>query len=65
MRHRIKQRSEERAYMRGFRAGVNGRADSLCPYKTNADARGLWYGGYREGREQYLLGGGIINITRH
>jgi len=63
--HTIKRRSEEKAYLKGYRAGINGRSDFLCPYKTNINAREKWLGGWREGREQLIMSGDIVEITKH
>ena len=46
----------ERAFERGFKAGVRGRSATQCPYISLLNLRGVWLGGWRLGREQYLYG---------
>jgi ribosome modulation factor len=38
----------DRAFSKGFQAGVGGRSKELCPY-ANLDSRSQWLGGWREG----------------
>ncbi len=39
----------ERAYQRGYRAGLEGRHLDICPHKQDA-MRSQWLAGWREGR---------------
>ncbi len=45
----------ERAFSRGYEAGVTGRSRSLCPHDTG-EARITWLSGWREGREDNWSG---------
>lgn len=40
----------ERAYQRGYHAGLDGRHQDLCPHREE-DMRGQWLAGWREGRD--------------
>lgn len=44
-----KRNLQERAYQRGYRAGLDGRHKDLCPHMENG-LRGQWLAGWREGR---------------
>ncbi|WP_017429898.1 ribosome modulation factor [Vreelandella jeotgali] len=39
----------QRAYVRGYKAGVNGRSRDECP-SDNVNVREYWMSGWREGR---------------
>lgn len=45
----------ERAYAKGFQAGITGRSKEACPY-AGADERGHWFGGWREASEERNTG---------
>ncbi len=40
----------------GYRAGLDGRSMQICPYESVIDLRGIWLGGWRQGRDQYNWG---------
>lgn len=40
----------ERAYSRGYLAGLQGRSRDICPFDENA-MRQTWLNGWREGRD--------------
>jgi len=46
---RQKRNQTERAFGRGYQAGIAGRSRSLCPYETGV-ARQEWLSGWREAR---------------
>ena len=48
---RQKRDKSNRAYARGYQAGVQGRSKSLCPYTDENIARQYWLNGWRDGRE--------------
>ena len=41
-----------RAYNHGFRAGLVGKSMQQCPYESVLDLRGIWMGGWRQGRDR-------------
>ena len=45
----------ERAYLRGYRAGVSGRSKDLCPVES-PEMRQQWLNGWREGRTDHWEG---------
>lgn len=45
----------ERAFVKGYSAGVEGRSRSLCPHDAGV-ARQTWINGWREGREDIWNG---------
>lgn len=47
---RQKRDKSNRAYTRGYQAGVQGRSKSLCPY-DEITTRQFWINGWRDGRE--------------
>jgi len=47
---RQKRNVEQRAFNKGYQAGVSGKSKSLCP-NTSAEAQQNWMNGWREGRE--------------
>lgn len=47
---RHKRDMNQRAYQRGFYAGLGGKAMAACPH-TVVDQREQWLAGWREGRE--------------
>ena len=47
---RQKRSHDERAFTKGYKAGVDGRSRTLCPHDSG-QARQLWLGGWREARE--------------
>jgi ribosome modulation factor len=52
---RQKRSHSERAFSRGYEAGVTGRSRSLCPF-DQGEARMTWLTGWREGREDNWSG---------
>jgi ribosome modulation factor len=44
-----KRNLQERAYQRGYRAGLDGRHQDICPHAENG-LRSQWLAGWREGR---------------
>ncbi|WP_111641890.1 ribosome modulation factor [Marinimicrobium alkaliphilum] len=46
---RQKRDQTERAYMKGYKAGIDGRSRSLCPHETG-QTRQQWLNGWREAR---------------
>ncbi|GIU19759.1 MULTISPECIES: ribosome modulation factor [unclassified Shewanella] len=45
----------DRAFSKGFQAGVGGRSKEICPYST-LDSKSQWLGGWREGIDGRLSG---------
>ncbi|MBE8168049.1 MAG: ribosome modulation factor [Shewanella sp.] len=45
----------ERAYSKGFHAGMGGRSKEMCPY-LNMNSRSQWLGGWREGVDDRFNG---------
>lgn len=52
---RKKRDKVERAYTQGFKAGIRGHEMESNPF-NQPDPRGAWYGGWREGRSNYIAG---------
>lgn len=52
---RQKRNQIERAFSKGYQAGIEGRSRNLCPHE-NADVRQNWINGWREGREDHWSG---------
>ena len=52
---RMKRDKALRAYTQGYKAGQRGHDMQSCPH-FEAEARGAWFRGWREGRENYLFG---------
>ncbi|SMF39898.1 ribosome modulation factor [Alteromonadaceae bacterium Bs31] len=50
-----KRSPSDKAFSRGYMAGVAGRSRSNCPHSTG-DARHVWLTGWREGREDHWNG---------
>jgi ribosome modulation factor len=46
---RQKRDQTERAFVKGYQAGIDGRSKSLCPHETG-QARQQWLSGWRESR---------------
>lgn len=46
---RQKRDQTERAFSRGYQAGIEGRSRSLCPHETG-EVRQQWLNGWRESR---------------
>lgn len=46
---RQKRDQTERAFVKGYQAGIEGRSKSLCPHETG-QARQQWLNGWRESR---------------
>ncbi|MBR9727486.1 ribosome modulation factor [Shewanella intestini] len=45
----------DRAFSKGYQAGIGGRSKELCPYE-NLTSRSHWLGGWREGVDGRLTG---------
>jgi len=45
----------DRAFSKGFQAGVGGRSKEHCPH-LNLDSRSQWLGGWREGFDGRING---------
>lgn len=45
----------DRAWNKGYQAGIQGRSRDLCPF-GNLQARSSWLNGWREGRTDNLQG---------
>lgn len=45
---RQKRDRNDRAYAKGYQAGISGRSKELCPYNSNIDIKSEWLGGWRE-----------------
>lgn len=52
---RQKRNQIERAFSKGYQAGIDGRSRSLCPH-DNGNTRQNWLTGWREGREDHWNG---------
>lgn len=52
---RQKRDKANRAYARGYKAGLEGRTKTLCPYSDIA-TRQYWLNGWRDGREDNWAG---------
>ena len=50
-----KRNQSERAFVKGYQAGIDGKSRSLCPHETG-DTRQQWLSGWREGREDHWDG---------
>ena len=50
-----KRNHEDRAFGKGYQAGIEGRSRSLCPHETG-QARQLWLSGWREARVDHWDG---------
>lgn len=63
---RQKRDRDVRAYSRGYKAGVDGKSQDVCPFEDNLDMRSNWMSGWREGRTDQCYGmtgiSGIQNI---
>ena len=47
MMKRQKRDRQDRAYSKGYQAGVSGRSKEICPYQNTAE-KSEWLGGWRE-----------------
>lgn len=45
----------ERAQLKGYQAGLNGKSMDDCPYLTS-DAKNYWLGGWRDARNEKASG---------
>ena len=62
---RQKRDSSERAFQKGYQAGVNGRNRDACPH-VNGETRQQWMTGWREGRSDQWDGyTGVSGLHRH
>lgn len=50
-----KRNHTDRAFSKGYIAGIGGRSRTLCPHDAG-DARHEWISGWREGREDHWNG---------
>lgn len=50
-----KRNHADRAYGKGYQAGISGRSRDLCPHEGGV-ARHEWISGWREGREDHWSG---------
>ncbi|NIB44558.1 ribosome modulation factor [Pseudomaricurvus alkylphenolicus] len=50
-----KRNQSERAFSKGYQAGIEGRSRSLCPHETGS-IRETWLSGWREGRTDHWDG---------
>lgn len=50
---------QERAYQRGYRAGLDGRRSDICPH-VQEEMRQQWLSGWREGRNDHWDGFGVV-----
>jgi ribosome modulation factor len=55
-----KRNLQERAYQRGYRAGLDGRNRDNCPHGTG-DMRSQWLSGWHEGRTDNWDGFGVMS----
>ncbi len=65
---RQKRDMKDRAYHKGYHAGLSGRAKDQCPH-ASGETRQQWLGGWSEGRNDSwdsLCGvSGLSNIVQH
>jgi len=57
MMKRQKRDRQDRAFSRGYQAGLAGRSKEMCPY-SNSEVKSEWLGGWREAitdRQQGLV----------
>ena len=47
MMKRQKRDRQDRAFSRGYQAGLAGRSKEMCPY-SNSEVKSEWLGGWRE-----------------
>jgi ribosome modulation factor len=52
---KIKRNRVVHAYTQGYKAGLKGHEMESCPY-WELEARGAWFRGWSQGRENYLYG---------
>lgn len=52
---RQKRSQTDRAFVKGYQAGIGGRSRGLCPHETG-ETRQQWMSGWREGREDHWDG---------
>ncbi|HBC18002.1 MAG: ribosome modulation factor [Alcanivorax sp.] len=52
---RQKRNKDDRAYSRGYNAGLDGKSREECPFGA-LSARTNWMGGWREGRTDFAHG---------
>tara|TARA_B100001094_G_scaffold332528_1_gene405037 strand:+ start:2561 stop:2737 length:177 start_codon:yes stop_codon:yes gene_type:complete len=55
MMKRQKRDKHERAFSRGFQAGIHGKNQDLCPY-SDQSLKSEWLGGWREGYDDRIHG---------
>ena len=60
MSKKVKRDVEQRAFTRGYQAGINGKSKELCPH-TAPTGRQSWLDGWREGRGD--LWGGMQGVS--
>jgi ribosome modulation factor len=52
---RQKRNHDDRAFVKGYQNGINGRSRTICPYESGS-TRQEWLNGWREGREDHWSG---------
>jgi len=53
---RQKRDPSQRAFLKGYQAGFDGRNKNSCPHHTTTPCAHDWYNGWREGHEDRLRG---------
>lgn len=53
--NRQKRDRSERAFSKGFKAGLSGQGKNVCPYNTTEE-KTQWLGGWREANEERHAG---------
>jgi ribosome modulation factor len=65
---RQKRYKHDRAYNKGYHAGLAGRPKDLCPH-AQGDTRQCWLGGWSEGRSDSWASmngvSGLSNVAQH
>ena len=65
---RQKRNMNDRAFQRGYQAGISGRSHDACPHENGA-SRQQWVNGWREGRIDHLEGytgvAGVHKMAAH
>lgn len=56
----VKRDVEQRAFSRGYQAGLSGKSKELCPHSATP-GRQSWLDGWREGREDHW--GGMQGVS--
>lgn len=53
---RQKRNPSQRAYLKGYQLGFDGRSEDNCPYHHQSGSAFQWMRGWREGRADYWQG---------